>query len=220
MIEELLRVDDTGGLEELPNAINLEGLATLLNLPLPTIYKIVRERDKHDNPIPGVKCGKQWRFLTSQILDWLNLNKPDTSEIISPKFPEIPEIMDIKQLAELLRLPLPTTYTLARERDKRENPIPGQKCGKQWRFKKSQVLHWLNSSRPDIALDAGIKLKVVPSASQENLDLDPDLIQLEKHFDSSSMKVFDLFNCQTLGDLFRAYTEGKIELESKNLIFA
>ena len=50
---------------------NLAELAKYLNLPLPTAYKLVRERDKQANPIPGQKTGKQWRFMRSQIDQWM-----------------------------------------------------------------------------------------------------------------------------------------------------
>ena len=50
---------------------NLAELAKYLDLPLPTAYKLVRERDKQANPIPGQKTGKQWRFMRSQIDQWL-----------------------------------------------------------------------------------------------------------------------------------------------------
>ena len=51
--------------------LNLAELAMYLELPLPTAYKLVRERDKHANPIPGQKTGKQWRFMRSQIDQWM-----------------------------------------------------------------------------------------------------------------------------------------------------
>ena len=51
--------------------LNLPELAKYLNLPLPTAYKLVRERDKQANPIPGQKTGKQWRFMRSQIDQWM-----------------------------------------------------------------------------------------------------------------------------------------------------
>ena len=49
---------------------NVQELADYLRMPLPSVYKLIRERDVA-NPIPGVKVGKQWRFYKSNIDMWL-----------------------------------------------------------------------------------------------------------------------------------------------------
>jgi len=46
-----------------------EEVAEWLKLPKSTLYKLLTEKK-----IPAVKIGKHWRFLKSDLLDWINKN--------------------------------------------------------------------------------------------------------------------------------------------------
>lgn len=47
-------------------------VASHLQLPLSTVYKLARERK-----IPGHKVGKHWRFLLDEIEQWLQDGEPE-----------------------------------------------------------------------------------------------------------------------------------------------
>jgi len=50
-------------------------------------------------------------------------------------------VMTLNEGAECLRIPRSTVYKLARE-----GRIPGQKIGRQWRFRRAVVEQWLGDS--------------------------------------------------------------------------
>lgn len=49
-----------------------------------------------------------------------------------------PDVMTLNEVADYLRIPRSTVYKLARE-----GRIPGQKVGRQWRFRRAVVEQWL-----------------------------------------------------------------------------
>jgi len=51
---------------------------------------------------------------------------------------EFPEIMDIAEVAEMLRIKKHSVYNLIET-----GQLKGRRCGKSYRFKKSDVLAWL-----------------------------------------------------------------------------
>ncbi|HPP28651.1 MAG TPA: helix-turn-helix domain-containing protein [Phycisphaerae bacterium] len=52
-----------------------------------------------------------------------------------------PDVMTLDEVADYLRIPRSTVYKLARE-----GRIPGQKIGRQWRFRRAVVEHWLGDT--------------------------------------------------------------------------
>lgn len=51
---------------------------------------------------------------------------------------QTPDVMTLNEVAEYLRIPRSTVYKLVRE-----GRIPGQKIGRQWRFRRKVVENWL-----------------------------------------------------------------------------
>jgi excisionase family DNA binding protein len=51
---------------------------------------------------------------------------------------QTPDVMTLNEVAEYLRIPRSTVYKLVRE-----GRIPGQKIGRQWRFRRAVVENWL-----------------------------------------------------------------------------
>lgn len=52
------------------------------------------------------------------------------------------EVMTLDELAIYLKLPKSTLY-----KQVQEGKIPGQKIGKQWRFGKRAIDHWMNDGQ-------------------------------------------------------------------------
>lgn len=57
---------------------------------------------------------------------------------------QTPDVMTLDEVAEYLRIPRSTVYKLARE-----GRIPGQKIGRQWRFRRAVVERWLGDGGPE-----------------------------------------------------------------------
>ena len=53
------------------NIVTPAQIATFLQLPLSTIYKLARERK-----MPGHRVGKHWRFMIDEIEQWLIDGEP------------------------------------------------------------------------------------------------------------------------------------------------
>ena len=51
---------------------------------------------------------------------------------------QTPDVMTLNEVADYLRIPRSTVYKLVRE-----GRIPGQKVGRQWRFRRAIVEQWL-----------------------------------------------------------------------------
>ena len=51
------------------------------------------------------------------------------------------DVMTIEELSAYLKIPKSTLYKQAQD-----GKIPGQKIGKQWRFGKRAIDHWINDS--------------------------------------------------------------------------
>ncbi len=51
---------------------------------------------------------------------------------------QTPDVMTLNEVAEYLRIPRSTAYKLVQE-----GRIPGQKVGRQWRFRRAFVEKWL-----------------------------------------------------------------------------
>jgi excisionase family DNA binding protein len=54
---------------------------------------------------------------------------------------QTPDVMTLNEVAEYLRIPRSTVYKLVRE-----GRIPGQKIGRQWRFRRKVVENWLGDT--------------------------------------------------------------------------
>ena len=52
---------------------------------------------------------------------------------------QTPDVMTLNEVAEYLRIPRSTVYKLVQE-----GRIPGQKVGRQWRFRRETVQAWLD----------------------------------------------------------------------------
>lgn len=52
------------------------------------------------------------------------------------------DVLTIEELATYLKIPKSTLYKLVRE-----GRIPSQKIGRQWRFRKGAIDHWLEDTR-------------------------------------------------------------------------
>ena len=52
---------------------------------------------------------------------------------------QAPDVMTLNEVAEYLRIPRSTVYKLVQE-----GRIPGQKVGRQWRFRRETVQAWLD----------------------------------------------------------------------------
>jgi len=52
------------------------------------------------------------------------------------------EILTLQECSSYLKIPESTLYLLARE-----GRLPGQKIGKQWRFRKESLDKWLDGSK-------------------------------------------------------------------------
>ncbi len=57
---------------------------------------------------------------------------------------QVPDVMTLNEVAEYLRVPRSTLYKLAQE-----GRIPAQKVGRQWRFRRVVVDHWLGEHKPE-----------------------------------------------------------------------
>lgn len=55
---------------------------------------------------------------------------------------QTPDVMTLNEVAEYLRIPRSTVYKLVRE-----GRIPGQKIGRQWRFRRAVVEQWLGDEK-------------------------------------------------------------------------
>ena len=51
--------------------LTLQEMAELLKLPKSTAYMLVQ-----NEKIPGKKVGRQWRFIRSEVLNWLRKQEP------------------------------------------------------------------------------------------------------------------------------------------------
>jgi excisionase family DNA binding protein len=54
---------------------------------------------------------------------------------------QTPDVMTLNEVADYLRIPRSTVYKLVRE-----GRIPGQKIGRQWRFRRKVVENWLGDT--------------------------------------------------------------------------
>jgi len=54
-------------------------------------------------------------------------------------------LMTVKQVAELLQVPLSWVYSQTRARNR--NRLPGLRLGKYWRFRESEVLAWIETQK-------------------------------------------------------------------------
>ena len=52
---------------------------------------------------------------------------------------QTPDVMTLNEVADYLRIPRSTVYKLVRE-----GRIPGQKVGRQWRFRRDTIDRWLD----------------------------------------------------------------------------
>ena len=52
---------------------------------------------------------------------------------------QTPDVMTLNEVAEYLRIPRSTAYKLVQE-----GRIPGQKVGRQWRFRRDTIDRWLD----------------------------------------------------------------------------
>lgn len=59
--------------------LNVDQLATFLNVPRSTVYKLVR-----DHRVPGHKVGRHWRFSREAILRWMEETSPHVGELSAP----------------------------------------------------------------------------------------------------------------------------------------
>ena len=50
-----------------------------------------------------------------------------------------PDVMTLNEVAEYLRIPRSTAYKLVQE-----GRLPGQKVGRQWRFRRDTIDRWLD----------------------------------------------------------------------------
>ena len=57
-----------------------------------------------------------------------------------------PDVMTLNEVAEYLRIPRSTVYKLVQE-----GRIPGQKVGRQWRFRRDTINKWLERQPEDKA---------------------------------------------------------------------
>ncbi len=57
---------------------------------------------------------------------------------------QTPDVMTLNEVAEYLRIPRSTAYKLVQE-----GRIPGQKVGRQWRFRRAIVEQWLGEGSDD-----------------------------------------------------------------------
>jgi excisionase family DNA binding protein len=57
------------------------------------------------------------------------------------------DLLTIKEVAELLRVPVSWVYGRTRRRS--TDRIPGFRIGKYWRFQESEVLAWVERQRGD-----------------------------------------------------------------------
>ena len=64
------------------------------------------------------------------------------------------DVLTLNEVAEYLRIPRSTAYKLAQE-----GRIPGQKVGRQWRFRRAVVERWLG--------DSGTATNAAPGAKDE-----------------------------------------------------
>jgi excisionase family DNA binding protein len=55
------------------------------------------------------------------------------------------ELMTVRQVAELLQVPVSWVYGRLRKRSL--DKLPGYRLGKYWRFEKEEVLAWLGQQR-------------------------------------------------------------------------
>ncbi len=68
-----------------------------------------------------------------------NLNKQiEKGSTSIPENTKIPEIMDVKQLAQYLRIGKSKIYNMIRHKK-----IPASRIGRQYRFSKEVIDHWL-----------------------------------------------------------------------------
>ena len=65
--------------------------------------------------------------------------------ITSPAHTGRSALLTVKEVAELLRVPVSWIYDRTRSRG--VNRIPGFRLGKYWRFQESEVLAWLERQR-------------------------------------------------------------------------
>jgi|AntAceMinimDraft_1070359.scaffolds.fasta_scaffold79712_2 excisionase family DNA binding protein len=65
--------------EKLQQALTVHDVALLLNVTEKTIYRLAQRRD-----LPGFKVAGAWRFLKSDILTWVELQKKDHSKLETP----------------------------------------------------------------------------------------------------------------------------------------
>ena len=80
-----------------------------------------------------------------------------SNEIVTPPFDKLPgkeqfasaqernELLTVKEVAELLRVPVSWVYERTRKRSL--DRLPGIRLGKYWRFRQAEVLAWVESQR-------------------------------------------------------------------------
>lgn len=82
-------------------------------------------------------------------------NKPDGSAIarfkpaaIVPELAELPEpdsLLTVEDVADMLKLPV--TWVYERTRRRGIGRLPGFRLGKYWRFRRDEILAWLEEHR-------------------------------------------------------------------------
>jgi PTS system nitrogen regulatory IIA component len=85
----------------------------------------------------------------------------------------VPDLFTPKQLAEYLQLSARTVYRLLER-----NELPGVRVGGQWRFRKSQVDHWLDRRLPGLAPGELRELSASPDGEAPDGVTPPRLSQL------------------------------------------
>jgi excisionase family DNA binding protein len=80
-----------------------------------------------------------------------------SNQIVTPSFDKQPgraqlassqernELLTVKEVAELLRVPVSWVYDRTRKRSL--DRLPGIRLGKYWRFRQGEVLAWVESQR-------------------------------------------------------------------------
>ena len=69
----------------------------------------------------------------------------DVESIASIAFSDVDSLLTVEDVAELLKLPVSWIYERTRRRG--IGRIPGFRLGKYWRFRRAEVLEWLEQQR-------------------------------------------------------------------------
>lgn len=116
--------------------MNVEEVSCYLNVSPTTIYKAAQNAQ-----IPGRKIGRDWRFSQPLIANWLcGQWEAAVEQVLFLNGQESKDqIFDVNAAASYLRVSTTTIYAAVKD-----GQMPGQKVGKQWRFSKSVLNHWLS----------------------------------------------------------------------------